>query len=77
MIRIPQNPSLERYVILAPFILVFIISVLVPLVSNEEAEMIAGAAYLFIPVFECGLIAIFLVAFVVIRLFRSRDFKSS
>jgi hypothetical protein len=39
--------------------------------------MIAGLEYLFIPVFEGGLIAVFLVAFVIIRLFRKNNLESS
>ena len=71
------DPSLERYVILTPFILVFIISILFPILSDSHAAEIAGVAYLFVPVFEGGLIAMFLVAFVIIRLFRKNDLKSS
>src|SRR5579872_3649017 len=68
MIRIPSDPSLERYVILTPFILVFLVSILFPILSDTHATFLPGLGYLFIAVFEGGLIAAFLVAFVIIRL---------
>lgn len=76
MTRIPPNPSPERYVILTSFILVFIISIFFPIrrfLPDYHSGELEGLVYLFIPVFECALIALLLVAFVIIRLFRKSD----
>jgi hypothetical protein len=79
MLRIPQNPSLERYIILTPYILIFIISILFPIrrfLPDYHPAELEGLAYLFIPVFESVLITVFFVAFVIIRLFRKGDLES-
>ena len=76
MIDVPPNPSLERYVTLSLFILIFMISIFIPirrfLPGYHPAEL-EGVAYLVIPILEGGLIALFLVAYAIIRLFRKSD----
>ena len=62
-IRIPEGPSPERYITLTLFVIVFAVSLYVPtrrFMPGYRPVALEGLAYLFIPVFECALIALFL-----------------
>jgi len=65
--------------ILTSFILVFIISIFLPIrrfLPGYRPGELEGLDYLFVPVFEGGLIALALGGYVVIRLFRKDDLQS-
>jgi peptidoglycan/LPS O-acetylase OafA/YrhL len=78
MMRIPQNPSVERYMILTVFILVFVISIFLPtrrfLPGYRPAEL-EGVAYLLFPLFEGALIIVAQVGYVIIRILRKDNFR--
>jgi hypothetical protein len=74
MIRIPPKPPLERYLILTLFILIFIISIFIPIrrfLPGYHPASLEGVAYVFIPIFECGLIGLFLFVRYAISIIRT------
>jgi hypothetical protein len=80
LIDIPPKPSLERYVILTLFTLIFSISVLFPIrrfLPGYHPASLEGVAYLLIPIFECVLIGLFLLVSAIIRLFFRRPATSA
>lgn len=62
-IRIPQAPWPERLITQILFVVVLTISFLLPssrFLPGYHPDALEGLEYLFVPAFECGLIAIFL-----------------
>ena len=62
-IRIPERRSPERYITLTWFVLILAISLFVParrFMPGYHPVALEGLAYLFVPVFECALIVLFL-----------------
>jgi hypothetical protein len=63
-IHVPENRSPQRYLTLALFASIFAVSLLIParrFLPGYHPEALEGLAYLFIPIFECGLIVLFIV----------------
>ena len=64
MIRTPKEPLRARSVGRALFVVIFAISLFLPtrrFFPGYHPESLEGLAYLFVPLLECGLIALFLV----------------
>jgi hypothetical protein len=62
-IRIPQVPQPERLITQILFVVVLTISLLLPsgrFLPGYYPDSLEGLGYLFVPAFECGLIAAFL-----------------
>lgn len=63
-IRMPERQSTQRHLTLVLFIFIFAISLFIPtrrFLPGYHPAALEGLVYLFLPVFEGGLIALFLV----------------
>ena len=64
-ISVPEKRSPERYITLAFFLVILTASLSLPafrFLPGYRPDALEGLAYLFAPIFECGLIGVFLIA---------------